>query len=126
MRDPKSFAIEVFKSVDNKNIQQFTEYLTENSFFVFGNAAPVISRKLIAGYVENFLSSIRQTTHDLSDIWQINDFIITRLRVTYARHDDKKKSYPCVTVWQMKENQISDYRIYIDNSTLFSDCLEKN
>ncbi len=126
MGDAKEFVAEVFRSVDNKNIKGFTRYLTEDSTFVFGNAEPVISRKSIAGFVEHFLSSIRQTTHDLSDIWQINDVIITRLRVTYTRHDGKKYLYPCVTIWHMKDDQISDYRIYIDNSTLFVNKVEND
>lgn len=126
MGDAKEFAAEVFRSVDNKNIKWFTSYLTEDSTFVFGNAEPVISRKSIAGFVEHFLFSIRQTTHDLSDIWQINDVIITRLRVTYTRHDGEQYSYPCVTIWHMKDNQILDYRIYIDNSTLFANKIEND
>lgn len=121
MAGAREFAAKVFKSVDAKDVEQFMNYLSEDSTFVFGNAEPVFSRAAIFGHVEDFLATVRRTTHDLLDVWQINDVIIARMSVTYTRHNGKESSYPCVTVWEMKNGRIADYRIYIDNSGLFTD-----
>lgn len=120
MLSPREFAAATFKAVDDMDEKRFSNCLAEDGVFVFGNADPVKGRAAIAEYVKNFLSMIRASVHDLSDVWQIDDNIITRLRVTYTRHDGKKLSFPCVTVWQIRDGLIADYRIYIDNTPLFA------
>lgn len=116
----REFATAVFRAVDDVNVQQFVHYMTSDCTFYFGNAEPVSGHVAITEYVQNFLSMIQQTFHDLSDVWEDDDFLICRLRVTYTRHDGKELSFPCVTVWKIKDNLISDYRIYIDNTPLFA------
>lgn len=120
MISAKEFAAAVFKAVDDLDAKRFSDYFAEDGVFVFGNADPVKGRAAIAEYVKNFLSMIRGSVHDLSDVWRIDGNIITRLRVTYTRHDGKKLSFPCVTIWQIKDDLIADYRIYIDNTPLFA------
>lgn len=120
MLSARDFATVVFQAVDDKDEKRFSGFLAENGVFVFANADPVQGRAAIAEYVKNFLSMIRGSLHVLSEVWQIDDFIITRLRVTYTRHDGKTMSFPCVTIWQVKDGLILDYRIYIDNAALFA------
>ncbi|MCZ7562150.1 MAG: nuclear transport factor 2 family protein [Burkholderiaceae bacterium] len=121
MVNAREFAAEVFRSVDVKDVGQFMNYLSEDSTFVFGNSEPVVGHTAIFGYVKDFLGMVRKTIHDIFDVWQINEVIITRMSVTYTRHDGRRASYPCVTVWEMTDGRIADYRIYIDNSGLFAD-----
>ena len=120
MVNAKDFAAAVFKEVDDLDAKRFSAYLAEDGVFVFANADPVKGRASIAEYVRNFLSMIQGSVHDLSEVWQIDDNIITRLRVTYTRLDGRKLSFPCVTIWQMRDGLIADYRIYIDNTPLFA------
>ncbi|HMM54032.1 MAG TPA: nuclear transport factor 2 family protein [Candidatus Desulfobacillus sp.] len=120
MIDAKKFVAEVFATVDSKNVEQFVSHLTDGAIFVFGNAEPARGHAQIAEYVGGFLSSLKQTTHVINDVWHVGDAIITRLEVTYRRLDDAERSYPSVTIWKMRDGRISDYRIFIDNSTLFS------
>jgi ketosteroid isomerase-like protein len=120
MVNAKEFAAAVFKAVDSMDEQRLSNFLADDGVFVFGNADPVKGRANIAEYSKNFLSLVRAVVHDLSDVWQIDDNIITRLRVTYTRHDGKKLSFPCVTIWQIRNDLIADYRIYIDNTPLFA------
>lgn len=121
MADAREFAAEVFRSVDLKDVKQFVAYLSDDAAFVFGNSELVSGRTAIFRYVEGFLATVQEVRHDLFDVWQIDDAIIIRLSVTYTRHDKVKLSYPCVTVWRMKNDRIADYRIYVDNSGLFCD-----
>lgn len=119
MIDFKQYAADVLDAVDRKDVTRFTGFLADDCRFVFGNADPVVTRNAISGYVDRFLSQVRKTVHHLLDVWQVDDVIIMELRVTYTRHDTRELTFPAVNIWRIENDRITDYRIYIDNSSLF-------
>jgi len=58
--------------------------------------------------------------HHVLDVWAIDDVIVSRLDVTYTRHDGSTLTVPGVTIWGMRDRQIDDYRIYVDVAPLFA------
>lgn len=118
---PAEFVKAVYSTVDRQEPEAFASYLTDTCIFVYGNHPPVRGRPQVAAYVKQFFSMIRSLSHEVVDVWEVADAIITRAAVTYTRHDSINVTFPCVTIWLTVGAKISDYRIYIDNSSLFGD-----
>jgi SnoaL-like domain len=115
-----SFARSVYEAVDSMDETNLAEFLTEECRFTFGNAKPVVGRAAVAEASKAFISLIAEIKHEINDVWVVDDIIITRLNVIYTRKDKKTMSFPGVTIWRVEGKQISDYKIYIDNTPLFA------
>jgi ketosteroid isomerase-like protein len=120
MIEALSFAKSVYEAVDSMDETNLAEFLTDECTFTFGNAKPVVGRAAVTEASKAFLSLISGIKHTINDVWSVDDTIITRLTVTYTRNDKKIMSFPGVTIWRVEGRQISDYRIYIDNTPLFA------
>jgi ketosteroid isomerase-like protein len=120
MTEALAFAKSVYEAIDTMDERKLAPFLTENCSFVFGNAKPVVGRAASANASKAFMATIAGITHDLADVWGVDDNIISRMTVTYTRKDGKKMSFPAVTIWRVEGKQIADYRIYVDNTPLFA------
>ena len=114
------YASEVYEAVDSKDERRLARFLTENCTFVYANSEPVIGRENIAESSKNFLALIAGIKHQLLDVWAFDDVIVSRLEVTYTRKDGSTLTVPAVTIWRVRNEQIDDYRIYIDVAPLFA------
>ncbi len=88
--------------------------------FVFGNAAPVVGRAAIEAAVTNFFRVLKGLRHELHDVWQAGDVVISRLTVTYIRLDGTTVTLPAATIWHGQRGVITDYRIYADLGPLLT------
>jgi hypothetical protein len=120
MSEALSFAKSVYEAVDSMDETNLAKFLTDECTFTFGNTKPVVGRAAVAEASKAFLSLIAGIKHEINDVWGVDDTIITRLTVIYTRNDKKTMSFPGVTIWHVEGKQISDYRIYIDNTSLFA------
>lgn len=114
------FALEVYEAVDSMDEPRFMRFLTEDCTFVFGNQDPVVGRMAIAESLRQFTASIAGINHRLLDVWGFDDVIVSRIEVTYLRHDQSTVVVPAVTIWRLRDRQIYDNRIYIDLTPLFA------
>jgi len=111
---------DVYKTIDTMSGTRFAEFLTSDGTFVFGNADPVSGREAVAAYVDHFFSVIAGIRHDVQDVWVAGDCVISRFKVTYTRKQGDQMTFPGVNVWRMHGDLIADYRIYLDNTPLWS------
>lgn len=119
MSSAREFAVSAFAAVDTMDAEKMAIYLHEQCNFAFGNAPAVDGRAHVQAYVAGFYGMIAAIHHEIEDVWQVEDRIISQLRVTYTRKDGSQLSCPAATIWQIREALIADYRIYVDNSSLF-------
>lgn len=112
---------DIAKSIDSKDAKKFSEYITVDGTFRFGNAEPVQGRKNIEDYVAYFFSMIKSSEHKMLQIWDEGKNIIWQGEVRYTRLDEKKVTVHFVNILYMKEDMITDYLIYIDNTPLFAE-----
>jgi ketosteroid isomerase-like protein len=114
------YASEVYEAIDSKDEQRLARFLTENCTFVYANNDPVIGRANVAEASRKFMALIAGIKHQLVDVWAFDNVIVSRLEVTYTRHDGSILTVPAVTIWRMRARQIDDYRIYVDVAPLFA------
>ena len=120
MTDAKSWLEKIGKSIDVKDAKGFSEFITENGGFRFGNQPEVTGRKAIEDYVTAFFGMIGSSEHEIINFWDNKDHIIWEGKVNYTRLDGNKVSVNFTNIFYMNGELIDKYYIFIDNTPLFA------
>jgi len=110
----------VFAVIDAGDAAGFVGFLTPDAQFRFGNAPVVVGREAIHSAAAGFFSAIAFSRHRLLRTWNGAGTAVCEGEVAYTRHDGSVISVPFVNVFELRGDMIAVYRIYIDNSSLFS------
>jgi uncharacterized protein (TIGR02246 family) len=116
----REFAVNVYRAVDSMDPLAQLAFFTPDCTFVFGNHAPVRGHDAIGAHVQAFFSTIAGLEHELFEVWSVDDHVIVRMTVTYTRKDGKRMTFPAAVIWKIRDELISEFRIYVDNSPLFA------
>ncbi len=111
---------DLFKSIDSKDSQRFTQNLSDDVEFRFGNASAVQGRKAVSGTVETFFKSIRGLHHEILQAWTQADSVICHGMVTYIRHDGSTLCVPFANIFTLRSGKVSRYLIFVDVSELYA------
>ncbi len=120
MENVKAWIEKIGNAIDAKDSEGFANFITEDGIFRFGNQPEVKGRKAIADSVAAFFGMIKKSEHRIVNVWDNGNAIVWQGEVTYTRLDDKIVPVNFTNIFYMKENLISDYLIYIDNTPLFA------
>jgi hypothetical protein len=110
----------LFEAIDSKDADGFVSFLTEDARFRFANAPVIRNRENIRNAVVLFFSGIKSSRHHILNVWEPDSVVICEGEVNYIRQNSSELSLPFADIFQMKDNLISDYRIYMDISPLGS------
>lgn len=113
-----NFVQELYKAVDNKNINQLAHFLAEDVCFSLANFPSTRGKTEVLEANQGFFASIHSMCHSLDNIWQVEDKLICHGQVDYIRLDKTKMSANFATILTIKEEKISDYLVYADLSNL--------
>jgi hypothetical protein len=109
----------LFRSIDNKNMEDFLSFLDEDVSFSFGNMPAVNGRDNVKTAVQGFYDSIAGLSHTLDEVFGEDGLIASNGTVTYTRLDTSKLSVPFATVFRLNGDRIKEYNIYVDISGLY-------
>mgnify|MGYP001574580600 FL=1 len=109
----------LFASIDAMDTGKFLGFLADDASFRFGNADPAVGKETIKKAVSDFFGIINGLSHNIINIWEVDDTIICQGEVTYTKKDGSKITLPFVNIFKMKDNLIKDYLVYIDIGPLF-------
>jgi ketosteroid isomerase-like protein len=110
----------VFAVIDARDAAAFVALLTADGQFRFGNAPTLIGSDAIRASVSGFFGAIGSCSHRLIRTWSGPCWVACEGEVTYVRHDGSTITVPFANVFELRGTLIAVYRIYIDNSPLFS------
>jgi ketosteroid isomerase-like protein len=110
----------VFAVIDARDTAGFVALLTPDAQFRFGNAPTVVGAEAIAATVSSFFAAIASCRHRLIRTWSGSSGVVCEGEVTYIRHDRTAVTVPFANVFELRGTLIAVYRIFIDNSPLFS------
>jgi ketosteroid isomerase-like protein len=116
----RKFLDALFDAIDSADAARFVEFLTEDALFRFGSAPPVHGRKAIREAVAGFFSSIAGSRHSLRHVWSGPGTLACDGEVTYRRLDGSEISLPFADAFEIRDDLISAYRIYIDIAPLYA------
>ena len=111
---------EIYETVDSMDAQGFSRYFTDEGRLRFGNAPTVIGRAEISSSIHDFFSGLRGLRHEILDVWEVDDTVISEVEVVYTRKDGTEVNLPATTIARCDGDLISDYRIYMDINPLFA------
>jgi ketosteroid isomerase-like protein len=110
----------VFAVIDAGDAAGFVDFLTPDAQFRFGNAPVVVGHEAIHAAAAAFFAAIASSRHRLLGTWNGASTAVGEGEVIYTRHDGSMLSVPFANVFELRGDKIAAYRIYIDNSSLFS------
>ncbi len=110
----------LFDAIDGMDPEKFVTFLSEDAVFKFGNAPEVKGRAGIMEAVAGFFSSIKGISHLILQTWEKEGSIAIQGEVTYKRLDGNAITLPFTNVFEMKNNLINRYLIYIDIAPLYA------
>lgn len=111
----------LFRSIDDKDLDTFTSFLTEDASFRFANQAPLVGKTTVRNGVADFLSGIKSIQHETLDAWENGGATTCHGIVTYTRHDSSQLRVPCANVFTMQGMLIKEYMVFVDSSQLYPD-----
>jgi len=109
---------DLLTAIDVQDTAAFLNYLTADAEFRFGSAPPARGRPAIRTAVDVFFASIRGSQHRLLNTWCADGSLVCEGEVTYWRHDGSEVTLPFTNVFQMRDELIARYKIYIDIAPL--------
>ena len=111
----------LFKVIDQMDCEKFVSFLCEeDSEFKFGNAASVKGRAEIKNAVSGFFSSIHGLSHNIKQVWNVDDTVIVKGEVTYTRKDKTQVTIPFMNLLELNKGLIKNYQIFIDVAPLYT------
>jgi ketosteroid isomerase-like protein len=113
---------QLFQSIDARDTEAFSSFLSDDVLFRFGNAEPVNGKAAAKAVVGGFFDSIKGLHHNLIDIWDQQDAVICHGTVIYTRHDSSMLSIPFANIFRIETDLIKEYLIYADISELYKDA----
>ena len=69
---------ELFNAIDKSDAETFTNFLTKDARFKFGNAETILGKDNIEDVVDQFFSAIKKTEHTLENTWVINNHVFVQ------------------------------------------------
>ena len=118
---PEGLLDKLFAAIDAKDAAAFAEFIAEDGEFRFGSAPVVKGRAAIREAVEVFFATIDGLSHSVTRIWRDNTSLACEGEVCYRRHDASEIVIPFVNVFEIEDELISAYKIYIDIAPLYAE-----
>ncbi|HEY9051834.1 MAG TPA: nuclear transport factor 2 family protein [Gammaproteobacteria bacterium] len=115
----KQWIHDLFSSIDSKNTDTFTSFLTEDVQFRFGNMPVTHGKLAVAEQVDYFFNSLKSLKHTITDFWPVGDAISCHGIVTYTRHDNSALTAPFANILKIRQHDIYEYLIFADVSALY-------
>lgn len=110
----------LFSAIDERDVDQFVQFLTPDATFRFGSAPPVQGRQAIADAVAGFFATIAGCSHRLDRTVADGGAVICEGEVSYQRQDGSSVTLPFVDVFEMDGELIDQYKIYLDIGPLYA------
>lgn len=110
----------LFASIDEMDTESFLSFISADGTFRFGSAPAVLGHAAIREAVDGFFSSVAALKHSLRRLVTDDGAAFCEGDVTYKRHDGSEITLPFVNVFEIENDRITSYRIYIDIGPLFA------
>ena len=111
----------LFASIDAMDTERFLGFLTRDATFRFGSAEPVQGHAAIAKAVGGFFASVAALRHDVRRVIGEGNTVACEGNVTYTRHDGSTVTIPFANVFELENDLVRIYRVYIDIAPLFAE-----
>jgi ketosteroid isomerase-like protein len=122
---PEAVVEALFATTDNLDTEAKLRLVTDDVMLRFGNEEPASGKAALKAVSDEFNRSVRGISHEITGLWTVSgsageDLVFTELRVSYSRLDGRELVLPCFNVFRVRGGLISDYRIYMDMTPVYT------
>lgn len=110
----------MFDHIDNMRLDDLLAFLTDDVTFTVANQPTVAGKEGVRAAIGGFWRAIAGLKHHIHHVFNGHDRMVFESVVTYTRHDKNQVDVPCVTVIQVTNGRVNDWRIYLDATPVFA------
>lgn len=114
----RALIADLYAAVDRRDAQAVGSFVSKDARFQIGNFDEIQGRQSIIDANADFFATIKGMEHGVDDLWSVDQTAFCTGRVHYTRKDDSTHDVPFATVLNVRGEQISDYRVFVDISAL--------
>jgi len=114
----KALIENLYKAVDDRNVEKLSEYLSDNVRFRIANFDVVHGKPDVLAANKSFFESISSMSHTLGTILSKGNTVVCDGVVNYVRKDGSPHSAHFATILKLQNGLIEDYFVYADISDL--------
>jgi ketosteroid isomerase-like protein len=109
-----------YDAVEHNDIAAYLNYFTADAIYKVGNFDAVHGHEGIRALAEPLVEMFTSVTHDVKQIWEIDDTVVVEMDVIYLRKDGKETRLPCVDIIDFVDGKVKELKAYLDPSPAFS------
>ncbi len=110
---------ELFFAIDDRDAYRFSEFLSQDCLFRFGNGQSITGKNAVHDVVESFFHSIAALSHEITEFIETENQVVCHGLVTYTRLDNSVLTVPFANIFKMTQHKITEYLIFVDISNLY-------
>jgi ketosteroid isomerase-like protein len=110
----------MFTAIDEKDVDGFLNHMAPDAVQRFGNGEPLRGHAEMRVGNAAFIDSLASMHHEVLSLWESDDGVVCRLRVTYGRLDGTAVTLPGVTIFREEDGLISEYLVFFDVAPVFA------
>jgi uncharacterized protein (TIGR02246 family) len=101
-------------AVDDGDAETFGSYFAEDAVYQFGNNEPIIGRAAITEATAGTAGGAWPFHHEVNQVAAIGTQLFCRFTIHVSHPSDGELALPCVTVIELRGDDIVDYRVHMD------------
>lgn len=108
-------------SIDAKDLPTFQSFIHPKGSFTYGSQPTAVGKEAVEQYVGGFFKQPFGMKHEVHQSWQADkNTIFVRGTVTYLLDGGREVPVEFLNYFQLEDDLIKDYRVYIDPSPLYA------
>ncbi len=109
---------DLYTAVDAKDADGVVRHVADDVTFKLGNFDQLTGRTIVKDANVAFFDTISGMHHTITGIWESGPMAFCEGLVRYTRKDLSEYEVPFATRLEIRNNEIKDYRIFVDISEL--------
>ena len=107
-----------FQAVDRFDAEAFGAFFSEDATYVFSNYPATHGRDGIVAGAAAFWDTLETIEHKLVELFPFPGGFVSQLEVTFGLVGGRRVTLPVAVITRTADGQISDHRIYVNESPL--------
>jgi ketosteroid isomerase-like protein len=109
-----------YAAVERNDVDTYVTFFSDDAVYKVGNFDPVVGHEGIRALALPLVDMFTSVTHDLKNLWRLDDVVVCEMDITYSRKDGKVAIIPCVDVIRFDGDKVKELLAYLDPTPAFS------
>ena len=107
-----------YRSIDRFDAEAFGDFFAEDAIYVFSNYPATHGRDGLVASAVAFWETLETLQHKLVDLIPFTSGFVNQLEITFGLGGGRVVTLPVAAITRTADGQITDHRIYVNESPL--------